>query len=63
MENRIITPDFKDEDIEVEKSLRPTRLFEYIGQEKKKKKFSYMVLQGLVKRRCRVLYPMKWVLI
>lgn len=43
MEDRIITPDFREEDFEVEKSLRPTRLIEYIGQEKTKEKLEIFI--------------------
>lgn len=43
MIERIIAPDFKEEDIEVERSLRPTRLVEYIGQEKTKEKLSIFI--------------------
>ena len=38
MENRVITSNIIEEDIEVEYSLRPQRLKEYIGQEKVKNK-------------------------
>lgn len=41
--DRIIAPDFKEEDIDVEKSLRPLRLEEYIGQEKTKEKLSIFI--------------------
>ena len=35
-ENRIITPDFTETDKDIENSLRPKTLNEYIGQEKVK---------------------------
>ncbi len=38
MEDRVITSNIIEEDIEVEYSLRPQRLKEYIGQEKVKNK-------------------------
>ncbi len=38
MEDRVITSNIIEEDIEVEYSLRPQRLKEYIGQEKVKSK-------------------------
>lgn len=37
MEKRVISTQIQDEDIVVEKSLRPQTLDEYIGQEKAKK--------------------------
>lgn len=43
MIDRIIAPSFKEEDQEVEKSLRPSRLAEYIGQEKTKEKLSIFI--------------------
>ena len=33
-ENRLLTPQTRDEDMEIEQSLRPKTLQEYIGQEK-----------------------------
>lgn len=35
-ENRIVTPDLSPEDSDIEFSLRPRRLTDYIGQEKAK---------------------------
>lgn len=42
-ESRIVTPDYTGEDIEVEQSLRPKMLSEYIGQEKAKENLSIFI--------------------
>lgn len=39
-ENRIVTPDLSPEDSDIEFSLRPRRLTDYIGQEKAKENLS-----------------------
>jgi Holliday junction DNA helicase RuvB len=43
MEDRLITTKMRDEDIDVEGSLRPRSLSEYIGQEKAKEKLSIFI--------------------
>lgn len=43
MEERFITPDFTQEDIKLEKSLRPNYLHEYIGQQKTKEKLDIFI--------------------
>ena len=42
-ENRIVTPDLSPEDSEIEFSLRPRRLTDYIGQEKAKENLSVYI--------------------
>lgn len=42
-ENRLITPDFSGEDVDVEYSLRPKTLEEYIGQDKVKENLSIYI--------------------
>ena len=42
-ENRISAPEFTPADEEIENSLRPTRLNEYIGQEKVKENLSIYI--------------------
>ena len=42
-ENRIVAPDYNPEDTEVEQSLRPKTLAEYIGQEKVKENLSIFI--------------------
>jgi Holliday junction DNA helicase RuvB len=42
-ENRIVTPDFSPEDSDIEFSLRPRRLTDYIGQEKAKENLSVYI--------------------
>ena len=37
-ENRIVAPEYSSEDTDIEISLRPKKLSEYIGQEKAKEK-------------------------
>lgn len=41
--NRLVTPDFTEEETVIEKSLRPQRLAEYIGQEKTKEKLGIFI--------------------
>lgn len=50
MEDRLITPKIMDEDMEVETSLRPKTLDEYIGQSSAKEKISIFI-QAAVKRK------------
>ena len=42
-ENRIVTPDLSPEDSDIEFSLRPRRLTDYIGQEKAKENLSVYI--------------------
>lgn len=42
-ENRIITSELKEEDADIDKSLRPKKLDEYIGQDKVKEKLSIFI--------------------
>ena len=42
-ENRITTPDFSPEDVDVEFTLRPKTLGEYIGQDKAKENLSIYI--------------------
>ena len=42
-ENRVVAPDYKPEDAEVENPLRPRTLSEYIGQEKAKENLSVFI--------------------
>ena len=41
-ENRIVTPDLSPEDTDLEFSLRPRQLTDYIGQDKAKENLSVM---------------------
>jgi len=43
MEDRLISPSYKSEDVEVEYSLRPKNLSEYIGQKKVKEKLDIFI--------------------
>ncbi len=43
MESRLITPDFSSEDVDVEYSLRPKTMSEYIGQDKVKENLSIYI--------------------
>ena len=43
MENRIVSRQFKEEDIDIEMSLRPKLIGEYIGQEKVKEKLNIFI--------------------
>lgn len=43
LENRMVTPDFTQEDIDVEYSLRPKTLEEYIGQDKAKENLAVFI--------------------
>ena len=43
MKERIITSDFTELDVEIEKNLRPQGLDEYIGQEKVKKQMGIFI--------------------
>ncbi|MEG0692468.1 MAG: Holliday junction branch migration DNA helicase RuvB [Oscillospiraceae bacterium] len=43
LENRLVTPDFSSEDVDVEYSLRPKTLTEYIGQDKVKENLSIYI--------------------
>lgn len=48
---RIVEPQFSAEDTDVEFSLRPRKLNEYIGQEKDKGKFTGIYTGGEEKKR------------
>ena len=48
-ENRIVTPDYSSEDVDVELSLRPKTLNDYVGQEKVKSNLS-IYIQAAKKR-------------
>lgn len=50
MEERIITSEFKEEDVEVEYSLRPQRLKEYIGQKKVKERLSIFLQAAKIRK-------------
>ncbi|EQB86869.1 Holliday junction DNA helicase RuvB [Clostridium punense] len=50
MEERIITSEFKEEDVEVEYSLRPQRLKEYIGQKKVKERLSIFLQAAQIRK-------------
>ena len=43
MSERFITPSFKEDDIKIEKSLRPKLLEDYIGQKKTKEKLDIFI--------------------
>lgn len=43
MEDRIITPNTKEEDLEIETTLRPLYFSEYMGQTKNKKKLEIFI--------------------
>lgn len=43
LENRMVTPDFTQDDIDVEYSLRPKTLEEYVGQDKAKENLSVFI--------------------
>lgn len=42
-ENRIVTPDYSPEDVDLETSLRPKNLYDYIGQDKVKENLSIYI--------------------
>ena len=42
-ENRIVTPDYSPEDVDLETSLRPKTLYDYIGQDKVKENLSIYI--------------------
>lgn len=50
MEERVISSEFKEEDVEVEYSLRPQRLKEYIGQEKVKERLSIFLQAAKIRK-------------
>ena len=43
-ENRIVTPDYSPEDVDLELSLRPRSIDDYIGQEKVKENLNNLLL-------------------
>jgi Holliday junction DNA helicase RuvB len=43
MKDRIITTDFTEQDLDIEKNLRPQGLSEYVGQERVKKQMDIFI--------------------
>ena len=58
-ENRIVTPDLSPEDTDLEFSLRPRQLTDYIGQDKAKENLSVYIPppQRRLPRPCSALRP------
>src|SRR3712207_6978769 len=50
MEDRIVSASYKREDFDVEHSLRPEKLTEYIGQSKVKEKLSIFIEAAKIRR-------------
>ena len=59
MEKRVISTQVQEEDLKIEKSLRPQTLDDYIGQQKAKEKFKNIYRggkgEGGIPRPCAVL--------
>lgn len=55
-ENRIISPDLEETDKDIELSLRPHTLNEYIGQEKAKENLKIYIEAAKTRATCSIMY-------